>query len=104
MDLLARKRMLFVLIVWGSFICVPVQAQTYSFQKVEYFPTPVKEEKKSQEMDFSLEELWQSPDIAYAFLTNPSLEAGKKYLLWQQERLKHLQNAMKILNQILEDP
>lgn len=100
MDLLAKKRVLSFLISITVLFSKQVQGDVYRLKRIEFFPYKKSEQKKTKEEVFSSEELWNSKKVAELFLTNPNKETGKRYLKWQEERIKHLENAMFILDQI----
>ncbi len=104
MDLLAQKRMLFVLIYMLGIFSKNASADLFNFKKLEYFPLKtMAAHKPKEEINFSLDELWNSKDIVQMFLTNPNEETAKKYLMWQEERIKHLKNAMFVLDRLSLD-
>lgn len=103
MDLLAKKRMLLVLIVGCAAFPSGVGADLYSIGRIEYFA--VKDNARDQPSPpdpLWVERGFAPPAVVEAFLDDPNETTALKYLAWQKERLKKIAEAQRILERLPE--
>ncbi len=117
MDILAKKRVLFVLIWVFHFGSIRSAAANerlpwYRLAKIDFFEGISSGEVK--QTSFTAEELWSEVSIsaggeirvAYPpypvveFLDAPTLETGKRYLEWNAVRFEKLRQAQEVLEQL----
>ena len=115
MDILAQKRMLFVLIFSTLlFVDSPASAvfESYGFSHIDYFDANLTGNEPHDL--FSTDDLWNEthdssegateiyrpPKVVVQFLEQPNEENARKYIQWNTLRMDKIIRAQKILEQI----
>jgi hypothetical protein len=123
MGILAKKRVLFVLIwlVSANLFVSCAQAGVYALSRVNYFDqyaAPQKKHDPKPETIFSADELWavqmtdgsgrsflqRPPEAVMSLLNDPSSMTGLKYLAWNEARIKQLEQASLVLQELSKMP
>lgn len=119
MDILAQKRMLFVLIQMFTvvFYASAVTASVYGLSRVDYFNKDASlraEKLLTTPLKFSSDELWavemtdnkgitflqRPPGVVAEFLEDPGRVTGLRYLAWNEARSQQMEQAALVLEQL----
>lgn len=119
MDLLAKKRVLFVLAIVGGTVLGPATAVAgiYELSRVDYFKQGASrqfENERAALLKFSSDDLWavhmtdgegrlflqRPPAVVTEFLNDPDRETGLRYLAWNEARVKQLEQAAAFLQEL----
>ncbi len=113
--------MLSFLIAITCFFSSAAWAGVYELSRVDYFNKyKIKRETKAADLRraFSSDELWavemtdsagrsflqRPPEVVTELLNDPNVLTGSKYLAWNEARIKHLEQAAALLDEISKDP
>ncbi len=123
MDILAKKRVLSFLIstVIACHFASLAWSGVYELSRVDYFNIyEIRREKNdtASRQAFSSDDLWavemtdsagrsflqRPPEVVMELLNDPNTLNGSKYLAWNEARIKHLEQAAALLDEISKDP
>ncbi len=103
MDLLAKKRVLFVLIFAAGLFPSCAWGDLFGLDRINYFSMKA---SGKQDVAFTVS-LWTErgyspPSVVEEFLDDPTEEKARKYLAWQRARLERIAMAQGVLERIRE--
>ena len=98
MDLLAKKRVLFVLILAAGLFPSCAWGDLFGLERINYFSMKPAD-RKNVPITASLwaERGYLPPSVVEEFLDDPTEEKARKYLAWQRARLERIAMAQSVL-------
>jgi hypothetical protein len=95
MGLLAKERVLFVLIFFGMASCGWSDDDLFRLTTVDYFGVKARQKE-------AVEPGYHPPKVVMALLDDPSEQTALEYLRWQRERLDKISRAQAVLDKVIE--
>jgi hypothetical protein len=102
MGILAKERVLFVLIFFGLVPCGQAREDLFNLSTVDYFGM-----KLCKSESFARSSIWIDPGSGYRppqvvmdLLNDPNEQTALEYLRWHRERLKKIARAQQVLEKV----
>ena len=100
MGLLAKERVLFVLIFFSMTAYARAQEDLFHLTSVDYFGMKVHEKEVPASSSAWLEPGYRPPQVVMDFLDDPNERTALQYLYWHRERLAKIARAQEILDKV----